>query len=301
MEPDFVQRLASSLPFFGAAASNMMTMANGISNFFQPNPLAFLGGHLSLGAEATGYYSTQALEQTLADLVDFDLINQGPVRLTVGAAKVRMSEMRYFDSREMPLSAKHIMASGALPPAFPPVRIDGELYWDGGILSNTPVEAVFDDNPRRDALVFAVHIWNPEGKEPDTMGDVMHRQKEVQYSSRAGSHIARQKQIHKLRHVIRELSEKLPAEARSDAEARQLASFGCVTRMHVVRLLAPGLDGEDHTKDIDFSTSGIKARRLAGYQDTKRILDESPWQGEFDPLEGFILHEAYHGRQTKSG
>ena len=84
-------------------------------------------------------------------------------RLTVGAANVRTSEMRYFDSRDMPLDARHVMASGALPPAFPAVRIDGELYWDGGILSNTPVEAVFDDYPRRNSLVFAVHIWNPDG------------------------------------------------------------------------------------------------------------------------------------------
>ena len=97
------------------------------------------------------------------------------------------------------------MASGALPPAFPAVRIDGELYWDGGILSNTPVEAVFDDIPRRNSLVFAVHIWNPHGPEPETIWEVMNRQKDMQYSSRAASHITRQRQLHRLRHVIAEL------------------------------------------------------------------------------------------------
>ena len=103
--------------------------------------------------------------------------------------------MRYFDSRDMALGARHVMASGALPPAFPAVRIDGELYWDGGILSNTPVEAVFDDYPRRNSLVFAVHIWNPNGSEPETIRQVLNRQKDIQYSSRAVTHIMRQKQI----------------------------------------------------------------------------------------------------------
>ena len=132
------------------------------------------------------------------------------------------------------------------------MRIEGELYWDGGILSNTPTEAVFDDNPRRNSLVFAVHMWNPVGPEPETMWEVMHRQKDIQYSSRVATHIARQMQIHRLRHVIKELAGILPEELRDSEEVRELAAYGCLTRMHVVRLLAPRLDNEDHTKDIDF-------------------------------------------------
>src|SRR3712207_6708018 len=120
--------------------------------------------------------------------------------------------MRYFDSRDGPLSIRHIMASGALPPAFPAVRIDGELYWDGGILSNTPVEAVFDDNPRRSGLVFTVNIWHPDGPEPTDMVKVLSRQKDLQYASRATTQVARQKQIHRLRHMIAELARRLPEE-----------------------------------------------------------------------------------------
>jgi NTE family protein len=187
------------------------------------------------------------------------------------------------------------MASGALPPAFPAVRIDGDLYWDGGILSNTPVEAVFDDNPRRNSVIFAVHIWNPEGPEPDTIWQVLHRQKDIQYSSRAASHIARQKQIHRLRHVIAELLRRLPEAERQSEEVKHLAGYGCLTRMHVVRLLAPPLDGEDHTKDIDFSPKGIRKRWESGYADTTRVLEMAPWSGTFDPVEGFILHEARPG------
>ena len=156
------QQALGAMPLWGTMASRWLTMTGGIASFFKPNPLAFMGTHMPLGADAAGYYSTMPLQATLHELVDFNLINQNATRLTVGAANVRTSEMRYFDSRDMPLDARHVMASGALPPAFPAVRIDGELYWDGGILSNTPVEAVFDDSPRRNSLVFAPTLTVPE-------------------------------------------------------------------------------------------------------------------------------------------
>jgi NTE family protein len=292
-----MQRLFGAWPL----AANLMTVSAGIPAFFRPNPLAFLGPHVPLGADAAGYYDTAPLRATLGDLVDFERINRRETRLTVGAANVGTSEMRYFDNRDMTLDVRHVMASGALPPAFPAVRIDGELYWDGGILSNTPVETVFDDDPRRDSVVFAVHIWNPHGAEPTTIQAVLNRQKDVQYSSRAVSHIARQKQLHRLRHVVAELARRLPERERREPEAEKLASHGCLTRMHVVRLLAPPLEGEDHTKDIDFSPAGIRQRREAGYEDTRRVLELAPWSGEFDPIEGFILHEARPGMVVTAG
>ena len=146
---------------FNESLSYLSTVTNGIPGFFKPNPLAHAGADFPLGADKAGYYSTEPLERTLGELIDFDLVNRCTPRLTVGAAHVRTSQMRYFDSRDCALGVKHIMASGALPPAFPAVRVDGELYWDGGILSNTPTEAVFDDNPRRNSLIFSVHMWNP--------------------------------------------------------------------------------------------------------------------------------------------
>jgi NTE family protein len=123
------------------------TFAWGVPGFFDPNPLAQFGDMYRLGSERAGYYSIAPLQGTLQDLVNFDHINRDGPRLTVGAAHVQSSRMRYFDSRECPINLKHVLASAALPPAFPPVRIDGELYWDGGILSNSPSEVVFDDNP----------------------------------------------------------------------------------------------------------------------------------------------------------
>ena len=278
-----------------AAARNMLAVTTGIPSFFTPRPGAFLSEHAPLGAEDAAYYSVAPLRETLGELIDFERINAGAVRLTVGASNVRTSEMHYFDSRDMPLDVRHILASGALPPAFPAVRIDGELYWDGGVVSNTPVEAVFDDNPRRNSLIFAVHLWNPRGDEPETIWEVMHRQKNLQYSSRAAAHIHRQRQIHRLRHVISELAAMLPDEDRRNNEVAELASYGCRTQMHVVRLLAPALDYEDHAKDIDFSPRGIAQRRDAGYRDTMATLEQRPWDADVDPSEGFFLHEACGG------
>ncbi len=289
-------------PWLAATARNAIAITSGIPAFFQPQPAAFLSPHLPLGPDAAAYYTTRPLADTLEDLIDFDELNNGDVRLTVGASKVSNSEMVYFDSRDMDIDLRHIMASGALPPAFPPVRIDGELYWDGGILSNTPVEVVFDDNPRRDSLVFAVHIWNPHGPEPRSIWEVMNRQKDLQYSSRSNTHIARQRQLHRLRHIIAELGAIVPQEA-MDKAVKEMKSYGCTTTMHVVRLLAPALEYEDHAKDIDFSPDGIRQRREAGYRHTMETLEMSPWRGEFDPLEGFVLHEACGGEmvQTPAG
>lgn len=267
------------------------TITGGIPGFFEANAQAFLGTHVPLGTDAAGYYSTAPLRKTLNELLDFNLINTNTPRLTVGAAHLRTSRMRYFDSRETAIKVEHILASGALPPAFPAVRIEGELYWDGGILSNTPTEAIFDDHPRRNSLIFAVHVWNPSGPEPETIWEVLHRQKDIQYSSRIANHIARQRETHQLRHVISELAKHIPDEIHRTELVRELAAYGCPTRMHVVRLLAPRLEQENHLKDIDFSPSGIRARWQAGYADTRRALARAAWVGEFGPLDAVVLHE----------
>jgi NTE family protein len=213
-----------------------------------------------------------------------------PMRLTVGAVNACSGAMRYFDSRRETLCVEHVMASGALPPAFPAVRIDGEPYWDGGIYSNTPIEAVLDDKPRRDALIFAVNVWHQTGPEPESIWQVMGRHKDIQFASRADSHIARQKQIHRLRHVIRELTQQLSASRQADPLVKELSSWGCGTTMHVAHLLAPRLESEDHTKDIDFTAAGVRARREAGYADTARMVERSPWRAPTDPIEGVVEH-----------
>ncbi len=278
-------------PLFSQPLSFWSILYGGLPSFFKPNPLAFLGPDVPLGTDSAGYYLTEPLKCTLDELVDVSVLNRGSPRLTVGAARVRTSQMRYFDSRSETLAIHHIMASSAVPPAFPAVRIDGELYWDGGILSNTPTEIVFDDCPRRDSLIFAVHLWDPTGPEPNTIFDVMRRYKDIRFSSRVESHIARQKQTHRLRHIIKDLAACIPDAERQSARVRELESWGCVTRMHLVRLLAPSLPEEAQTKDVDFSPTRTRARWHAGYSHARQAIERTPWRGEFDPLEGVILHE----------
>ena len=284
-------RMARWWPGAGNQLTNWLTVTGGIPSFFKPNAQAWRGVRAKVGVERASYYDTSPLRETLRSLVDFEWLGGCTTRLTVGAVNANSGQMRYFDNRDGVLGVDHIMASGALPPAFPAVRIDGEPYWDGGIYSNTPIEAVLDDNPRRDATVFAVNVWQPKGPEPESLWQVMGRQKDIQFASRADSHIAKQQQIHHLRHVIRELAKRLPAAQRNQPEARELAGWGCGTTMHVVRLLAPRLDGEDHTKDIDFSPSGVRARWQAGYADTMRVIARAPWTAAVDPVEGVVVHE----------
>lgn len=272
-------------------AANLATVMRGLPDFFTPNLHAWRGPNAALGVEAAAYYSTAPLRATLEQLVDFDYLCQCRTRMTVGAVNAVNGQMRYFDTSKEQLTVEHVMASGALPPAFGAIRVDGQPYWDGGIYSNTPIEAVLDDKPRRDSVIFAVNVWHQTGPEPASIREVMSRQKDIQYASRADSHIARQKQIHKLRHVIRELTQQIPAGRRNDAKVRELASWGCGTTMHVVHLVAPRLDGEDHTKDIDFTPAGVRARRQAGYTDTLRTIEKAPWtQRPADPIEGVIEH-----------
>ena len=271
---------------------NFNTVAQGVPGFFKPNPSAIWGLHTPVGAEAASFYTTEPLRTTLKELVDFSLINAKRPRFTVGAVNIRSGDMTYFDSPNVEIGPDHIMASGALPPAFPAIPIDGELFWDGGIYSNTPVEVVLDDKPRRDSLIFSVNVWQPHGRAPDTIWQVLGRQKDIQYSSRVKSHVARQEQIHRLRHIVKELCARLPPEARQDPMVEEMAAYGCKTTMHLVRLLAPRLGNEDHTKDIDFSRAGIRTRWHHGYTDVQRMIAERAWDRPTDALEGIVVHES---------
>ena len=280
-------------PLAGLASAWAKTAAllRGVPGFYAVNPLASLGVMAPVGADHASFYTTAPLAATLAGLLDFDYVNARHTRLTVGAVDVESGYIKYFDSRDMKLGVEHVMASGALPPGFPAVTVDGKPYWDGGIYSNTPVEAVLDDNPRMDSLIFAVNLWQARGSAPDSIWQAMGRHKEIQYASRVHNHIARQEQIHRLRHVIRELAELLPTDLRNDPRCRELADYGCKTTMHVVTLLAPRLEGDDQNKDIDFSRGGISAHWQAGLADIKRALEAKPWTREAGPLEGVLIHE----------
>src|SRR5688572_656806 len=278
-------------PAVGEALANFSALMHGIPHFYSARLPAWGGLQAKVGLDRASYYDTAPLRETLSSLVDLSVLNAAHPRLTVGAVNVKSGDMRYFDSRDSALGLDEIMASGALPPGFPAIRVDGEAYWDGGLYSNTPLEAVLDDNPRRESVIFSVNVWQATGHEPESLWQAMASEKDIRYATRDDSNIGRQKQIHRLRHVIRELAKNLSAEKQRSAPCRELASWGCGTTMHVVRLLAPALDGEDYLKDLDFSAAGIRFRCDAGLADARRMIERAPWQAPVDPIEGVIVHE----------
>ncbi|MBP0590023.1 patatin-like phospholipase family protein [Paraburkholderia sp. LEh10] len=283
---------AAWMPGYEPWLRNLSIMSQGIPTFFTPRAGAWLGAHVPVGIEQAAFYHTEPLRETLTALIDFDYLNRKQTRLTVGTVGVGSGQMRYFTNRDQPLDVQHVMASAAFPPGFPSVRIDGEAYWDGGIYSNTPLEAVLDDRPRHSSVIFTVQLWPAHGAEPASIREAMSRQRDIQYSSRAESHLERQRQIHRLRHVIRELGTHLPEDERESAAVKELLNWGCGTTMQVIELDAPSFDRDELHKDIDFSADGIRRRWQAGYADAQRMIARAPWREEPDPMEGIAIHRS---------
>jgi NTE family protein len=294
----YMNGVSGPFGFFGLPVSvaewvrDVSIMTHGIPSFFTPRADAWFGLYGAVGPERAAFYHTEPLRETLASLVDFACLNARQMRLTVGTVGVSSGHMHYFTNRDMPLAVDHVMASAAFPPGFPSVRIGGEAFWDGGIYSNTPLEAVLDDRPRRDSVIFTVQLWPAHGPEPTSIREAMERQRDIQYSSRAESHLERQKQIHNLRHVIRELGKHMTQEQRDSEAVRQLLDWGCGTTMQVIELDAPRSCGHDLHKDIDFSAIGIERRWAAGYEDTRNMIARTPWRAELDPMEGIAIHRS---------
>jgi NTE family protein len=191
----------------------------------------------------------------------------------------------------MPIRPDEVMASSALPPAFPAIRIDNEFYWDGGIYSNTPIEVVFTDYPRRSSVVFSAQLWRSAGPEPTSIRQVLDRYKDIQYASRHKSHVSMQEQLHNLRHVIRELAKRLPKSVQASPECQDLAGWGCGTTMHIIQMTAPRLANENLLKEMDFSADGVAARWSAGLEQARHALAKKAWQVDIDPAIGVMLHE----------
>ncbi len=277
-------------PTFASPVTDLATLLTGVPGFFSPNAAFLLGPEAPVGVEKAALYSVDPLRKLLPQLADFDLVNSGKPRFTLGLVSVRGSQMRYFDSSYGKIGLDHVLGSSAVPPTFPAVRIDGEAYWDGGIYSNTPVEAVFDDDPRQSSVVFAVQIWHSRGPEPQSVAEVFTRQKDIMFGSRSRSHIARQAQLHRMRHVVRKLVSMLPEDQQNTSEVQKLAGYGCTTVMHLLEINAEPLDGESNSREYDFSPATIAARWQAGYADTCRVIARRPWDDPVDPGVGVALY-----------
>jgi len=248
----------------------------GIPGFFKPRDLLpDLAPSGSL--EAQSYYDTAPLKSTLEELVDFDLINRREVRLSLGAVNVRSGESVYFDNHKTRIGPEHVMASGALPPGFPAVLIDGQHYWDGGIVSNSPLTYVWDEKPLRTALIVQVNLFNAQGEFPRTMDEALERVKDIQFSSKQRLNNQRVRELGELRAALGRLLGKLPPDLKADVDARKLAGL-CDDREWTVAHVndrRPSHGGQ--AKDAEFSRATVNARWAGGLEDIRRSVANIEW------------------------
>jgi NTE family protein len=251
--------------------ASLGALLGGAPGFFKPRvppPFFYPDGTL----EAISYYDTAPLKATLERLVDFDLINAGATRLSVGAVNVRTGNFVYFDNAKHHIGPEHVIASGSLPPGFPPTEIEGEYYWDGGLVSNTPLQWVLDSMPRQDTLAFQVDLWSARGELPRNLMESETRQKEIRYSSRTrlATNEFKKKQI--LRCAAHHLLEKLPADLRQTPEAEILALESDAKIYNLIQLIYHAQKYEGNSKDYEFSRRTMEEHWRAGYNDAVRTL-----------------------------
>jgi NTE family protein len=272
-------------------------LIGGAAGFFVPRaPGAWLQPPGSL--EATSYYDTAPLKTTLERLIDFGRINAGETRFSIGAVNVSSGNFLYFDNTTHMIGPEHVMASGALPPGFPAVEIEGELYWDGGLVSNTPLQWVLESEPRRDTLAFQVDLWSARGALPRTMPEVMTRHKEIQYSSRTRNNSDRFKSTQKMRNALASLLQKLPEELRDSPELAVLRPHTQPKVYNLVQLIYRAKQYEGDSKDYEFSRLSMEDHWRAGYYDTVRTLRHPEVLERPDNLEGVMTFDlSQNGRE----
>ena len=223
--------------------------------------------------EAISYYDTEPLRETLGKLVDFERINSGPTRLSIGAVHVQSGNSVVFDSAHQKIGPEHIMASGALPPGFPPVWIEDEAYWDGGLVSNTPLQFVLDDQQNEDLLIFQVDLFNAIGPMPRNMLEVDEREKDIRFSSRTRLNTDASLRIHKVKSALRDLLDSLPEERADDPELAILHETARENAVTVVQLIYRKQPYEGGSKDFEFSRQTMTEHWASGVADVRRTLE----------------------------
>ena len=287
---EFWDRVSSGIPLVAPAqldpvrvALNRLSAATaatfGVPGFFVPRvPPAFLASEGT--PEALSVYDTSPLRQTLEELVDFDLLNgKTRVRLSVGAVDLHTGNSVYFDNQAQKLKPEHVMASGSLPPGFPPVVIDGTHYWDGGIVSNSPLWYVLDDSPQISALVVQVDLFSARGELPINLDQVLERAKDIQYSSKTRFNTTRVKELEEFRHALGRLMRKLPAKFRDDPDYLRLQPL-CDHRRQITiaHLINRRFAHSTSSKDYEFSRTTVQQLWDAGLEDVRRTCSHLAWQ-----------------------
>lgn len=266
-------------------ASASLSALFGLPGFFEPRippAIAYPPG----ASQALSIYETLPLRRTIENLVDFDLINDGPIRLSLGTVNIRTGNFDYFDTRHQPIGPEHIMASGALPPGFPPVEIDGEYFWDGGLVSNTPLQHVLDETPRPDMLVFQVDLFSARGPMPRTLLEVSEREKDIRFSSRTRLNTDIFFYYQSLRRAAHRLMAKLPDDLKDDPDAILLRAASCNAAVTIVHLIHRRKNYQSQSKDYEFSRHSVEEHWESGLKDVKRTFMHKAWRERTKPAEG---------------
>jgi NTE family protein len=270
-------------------ASAALVASTGAPGFFEPRyPPALLMPPGTV--QAISIYDTGVLKSTLLELVDFDLLNSGKIRFSVGAVEVATGNLHYFDSAHDTIIPEHIMASGALPPGFPPVEIDGMLYWDGGIVSNTPLQYILDGGtPRTDMCIFQLDLFSARGTVPETLFDVQTREKEIRYSSRTRLNTDNFRILQSLRRAVRRLDGKLPDEIKSGFDWKLLSAYSCNAAITIVHLIHRRAVYSTQSNDYEFSRYTVNEHWHAGMDDVERTLANPAWINRKRPEDGVMV------------
>jgi NTE family protein len=293
----FWDRVSSGIPIVPPAyldplrlafnrVSAMATTAFGVPGFFVPRvPPPYLAPDGSPGALSV--YDISPLKETLEELIDFDLINRKAVRLSVGAVDIYTGNSVYFDNQRQRIEAEHIMASAALPPGLPPVVIDGSHYWDGGIVSNSPLWYVLDDSQRLSALIIQVDLFSARGELPKNLDEVLERSKDIQYSSKTRFNTSRAEELEDLRAALGRLLRKLPARLRDDPDYRMLEPV-CEPKRNItiVHLINRRLAHASSAKDYEFSRATVRQLWEGGLEDLRRSCANPSWHRATESVDG---------------
>jgi NTE family protein len=273
-------------------ASSWITMTHGQPGFFtprNPNPWFSFAGAQS----ATSYYDSAPLLETLEDLVDFSMINEKAVRFSVGAVNVLSGNFVYFDNTNEVIGPEHVMASGALPPALPMIKIGTDHFWDGGIVSNTPLQHILDQEDRINTLIFQIDLFSARGVLPRDLQDVLARQKDIMYSSRTRYNTDVYRRIHTWKKRLHLALDKIPEERLSDEERKLKYDLANMPEITILQLIYQQKAYEGHAKDYEFSGTSMREHWQSGYEDTKRTLRRKDWLAMPPNEAGIVVHDVH--------
>ena len=277
------------------AWSSFMTMSQGQPGLFSPiMPSPWLQPRGARGA--TAFYDSAPLHETLLRLVDFDRINSGDIRFAVGAVNVATGNFAYFDNATTTIEPAHIMASGALPPALPMVEIAGEQYWDGGIVSNTPLQHLLDHIDGENALVFQIDLFSARGPTPRDMAETLGRAKDIQYSSRTRLTTDYYQQAHAQRIQLKRLLDKVPEDQLSDDDRALKRRLQMLPAINILQLIYQQAAHEGQAKDYDFSKSSMRDHWAAGLRDSRATLSRPDWLAMPSQESGIVTHDIHRAR-----